>query len=207
MTSPKRPRGRPRGTGKNDTQALMKVADILAREPALPPTTAMRRVISAGNDWKESDPTLVRRWQEKWKQQGVSLLAAAQERARPKPAPALSFAPQPSFSQMAAIVATLNHMPKIDMAMVRAATAHAATMKSIMESPVIKKWAALNRLTDPALRIMAEHNRVGDTLAPTLRFSEEHRRALAAIGGQQHIWRELARHPHVLDSISRIFPR
>jgi len=201
MTSPKRPRGRPRGKGKNDTPALMKVADILVREPALRPTTAMRHVISTRKDWGASDPTLLRRWQEKWKQQGEALLADTRERARPK------LAPQPSFNQMAAIAATAQRAAMIDAATLRTVSAHMKAIKSVLESPVIKKWTDLNRFTDPTMKLWADKNHWRDAIAPALRFSEEHRRALEAMGGQQRMWQELAQHPHVWDSFSRIFPR
>ncbi len=83
MTPEKRPRGRPRGSGKNDTPYLAQVADLMVSDPSLKPTTAMKRVM-LGHKWTETDQTLIRRWQVKWKADGVSLLAAARERARPK---------------------------------------------------------------------------------------------------------------------------
>ena len=80
-----RPRGRPRGSGKNDTPFLAQVADLLVRDPSTKPTTAMKRVIGKRKDWQSSDATLLRRWQVKWPQQKESLLTAARERARPRP--------------------------------------------------------------------------------------------------------------------------
>jgi hypothetical protein len=79
-----RPRGRPRGTGKNDKPCLAWIADLLVAEPTLKPTTAMRRVIASRNDWGTSDESLLRRWQVKWQADRASLLVAAQKRARPK---------------------------------------------------------------------------------------------------------------------------
>jgi hypothetical protein len=57
----------------------------MARDPSLRPTTAMKRVMQEGKDWDASSPTLIRRWQAKWKREGGALIAAARERARPKP--------------------------------------------------------------------------------------------------------------------------
>ena len=86
MSIEKRPRGRPRGSGKNDSRHLAQVADLLVREPSLTPTAAMRRIMRSCKDWDAaSEPALIHRWQEKWKVNGVSLLAAAHERARPRP--------------------------------------------------------------------------------------------------------------------------
>jgi hypothetical protein len=81
----KRPRGRPRGSGKNDRPYLEKIADLLLRDPSLTPTTAMKRIIRGKGDWDASDETLIRRWQVKWKEQSDSLMTAARERAQPKP--------------------------------------------------------------------------------------------------------------------------
>jgi hypothetical protein len=83
MSTAKRPRGRPRGSGKNDSAELACVADLLVKEPSLSAAAAMKRVIG-GRQGSETPETLLRRLQVKWKQQKESLLAAAKERARPK---------------------------------------------------------------------------------------------------------------------------
>jgi hypothetical protein len=87
MNGEKRKRGRPIGSGKNDTRYLARVADLLAQEPALTPTGAMRRVMQACTGWDAASKTaLIRRWQAKWKTEGNALLTEARERARPRPA-------------------------------------------------------------------------------------------------------------------------
>ncbi len=60
MNSTARPRGRPKGTGIDDSQTLNEVMSLLASEAGLRPTTAIRR---AGI----SDPSVVRRLREKLK--------------------------------------------------------------------------------------------------------------------------------------------
>jgi len=82
MTSPKRLRGRPRGSGKDDNHALTLVANYLVRDASLKPTTAMKRVLRTRKEWGATDASLLRRWQVKWKTQGEALLAAAQERRK-----------------------------------------------------------------------------------------------------------------------------
>jgi hypothetical protein len=82
MATEKRPRGRPRGSGKDDAPHLARVADLLVGEPSLKATTAMKRIMQGGKDWGASEPTLLRRWQVKWREQSESSLAAAGERAR-----------------------------------------------------------------------------------------------------------------------------
>ncbi|TIL23799.1 MAG: hypothetical protein E5Y88_21600 [Mesorhizobium sp.] len=82
----KRSRGRPRGTGKNDTVFLTMVADLMVKTPGLKYTTAMTRIVRQRTDWDAASPeAAVRRWQVKWKVQGEALLAATHERAMPKP--------------------------------------------------------------------------------------------------------------------------
>jgi hypothetical protein len=83
MPSPKRSRGRPRGEGKKDLPYLTQVADLMARDASLRPTTTMKRVMLQKKDWGASDETLLRRWQGKWKQRGAAMLTQARERMRP----------------------------------------------------------------------------------------------------------------------------
>jgi hypothetical protein len=85
MSTEKRPRGRPHGSGKDDSRYLEQVADLLVRDHSLKPTTAMKRIMLGRKDWGATDATLLRRWQVKWRAKEGSLLAAARERARPKP--------------------------------------------------------------------------------------------------------------------------
>jgi hypothetical protein len=82
MTTKKR-RGRPLGSGIDDSAELSQVADLLVRNPSMRPSAAMKQA-TRGRKGRETPETLLRRLQAKWKQQGESLLAAAQERARPK---------------------------------------------------------------------------------------------------------------------------
>lgn len=81
MSSIKRSRGRPRGSGTNDSPALGRVADLLAADPALKPTTAIKRVLD------KPDETAVRRLQGKWKDQAAKYLAEARARSTAVPAP------------------------------------------------------------------------------------------------------------------------
>jgi len=96
---PRQPRGRPKGTGKDDSTALNRIADLLLADPSLKPTTAMRRI----GVHNESD---TRRLQVKWKADGAALLTAARkrknevERARP-----LADPPRDLFAAMSAIAA------------------------------------------------------------------------------------------------------
>jgi hypothetical protein len=71
MTAPKRKRGRPPGTGLDDSGTLRAMAELIAGDAHLKPTTAIKRVLPAPNHAE------IRRLQVKWKADGPQLLAAA----------------------------------------------------------------------------------------------------------------------------------
>lgn len=84
--SSKRPRGRPKGSGKNDTPDLVKVADLIAHDPTLRPTTAIKRVLASKKlQPGEMEQTVLRRLQHKWTIEGPLLLAQAQYRRAATP--------------------------------------------------------------------------------------------------------------------------
>src|SRR3546814_16376115 len=66
-----RGRGRPVGTGLDDGPTLNKMADIMVANPAMRPTTAMRRAID------KPGPSVVRRLQVKWKAGSAEYIEAA----------------------------------------------------------------------------------------------------------------------------------
>lgn len=68
-------RGRPVGTGTDDTPYLERIADLMAADPSLRMTRAIKRVL------QQPDATsVVRRLQVKWKADGARFLAEAQTR-------------------------------------------------------------------------------------------------------------------------------
>jgi len=67
--------GRPRGTGLDDSRRLEDIAALLAANPALKPTTAIR---SLGVE----DPSVIRRLRDKFRMDQTRLLANARHRAR-----------------------------------------------------------------------------------------------------------------------------
>ena len=68
MTSVKRQRGRPKGTGINDRETLVRVAEIISANPSLKPTTAIKQ---AG----VTNPSTIRRLRDKFSENGDQLLA------------------------------------------------------------------------------------------------------------------------------------
>ncbi|RWK90790.1 MAG: hypothetical protein EOR45_28080 [Mesorhizobium sp.] len=87
----KRRVGRPIGSGvKNNDQALVKVASILLDNPSMKATSAMRRVLNdMSSSRRETDVTLIRRWQGRWKLNRQKFMneAAATRAARTARAP------------------------------------------------------------------------------------------------------------------------
>lgn len=81
LANGKRPRGRPKGSGKDDRPTLEKVADMLVESSDLTPSAAMRRCGA-------TDPSHLRRLQVKWKASGASYLEAAQTRQAGRRRPA-----------------------------------------------------------------------------------------------------------------------
>jgi hypothetical protein len=71
MTVPKRKRGRPPGTGLDDSGTLRAMAELIAGNAHLRPTTAIKQVLSEPNNAE------IRRLQAKWKADGPRLLAAS----------------------------------------------------------------------------------------------------------------------------------
>ena len=78
--------GRPKGSGLNDRQQLETIAALLAADPKLKPTTAIR---SLG----VNDPSTIRRLRDKFRLEQARLMASARRSARasaPRPVPANS---------------------------------------------------------------------------------------------------------------------
>lgn len=59
MTLPHRPRGRPKGSGINDRQRLRDIAALIASQPQIKPTTAIKML-------GEHDPSVIRRLRDKF---------------------------------------------------------------------------------------------------------------------------------------------
>jgi hypothetical protein len=68
VTNPKRPRGRPKGTQKDDRSILYQIAAKKVQSPALPIATALKQIN------RKADAALIRRIQFKWKMWGAKLV-------------------------------------------------------------------------------------------------------------------------------------
>src|SRR5918992_1384523 len=84
-------RGRPKGSGKDDWSRLQQVAALIAANPALKPTTAIKRI-------GVTDPSVVRRLRDKFHLAEDELLTTVRRARASKPsrqAPKRSSAPGP----------------------------------------------------------------------------------------------------------------
>lgn len=86
MSRNKHGRGRPKGSGLDDSARLAEIARLMAGDPALKPTTAIKLI-------GVTDPSTVRRLRDKLGAAGTSVPLAGE----PAPRPALQAAPVSSF--------------------------------------------------------------------------------------------------------------
>lgn len=82
MTSEIRRRGRPCGTGKNDTSHLRRVADLLIENPKMTATSAMKQILRTDEDNTATLESRVRRLQGKWRREKEVHLSDARARMR-----------------------------------------------------------------------------------------------------------------------------
>ena len=68
MTPAKAGRGRPKGTGLNDAAQLRAIANLMAADPDLKPTTAIKHL-------GITDPSVIRRLRDKFSASGPQLVA------------------------------------------------------------------------------------------------------------------------------------
>ena len=162
---PKRPRGRPKGSGKDDSPVLNQVADLIVRDPSLKPTTAIKDVIDGDN------LSTIRRLQGKWKKGGDSFLMAARKRkAKAASAPAAHTGIASAFAYGASLAA-LQRSTRMIQRGLRTAQAHVVFQKKMeqMLGPKMKMIEGMQiktRILRDAAGPMAELQRLRKTLDP-----------------------------------------
>ena len=137
-----RGRGRPHGSGLDDTPTLTRMADMIARTPSLRPTTALRTIDPDVN------PATKRRIQAKWRVQGMNLLSAAHA-GNASPAPIASVRKAPcAFGQAATYHAAME---------ISRVVAESAKLGSLISERTFSKLQAVQAVYDsPAMRKMRE---------------------------------------------------
>jgi len=151
----------------------------MVKDPSLKPTTAMKKVI-VGHQWAETDQTLIRRWQSKWKAAGPSFLNAAHKR-NAQPATISGSCYQSDFGSQYRSSATDQ--------------AHLKYERLMAEQQRIQEL-----IDPPYMRLMREHQRMQDLIDPP------HLRALRL---QEQRMRDAIDPPHVRmmeDMRRRLFP-
>lgn len=159
MNNNKRGRGRPIGTGLNDSPTLAKVGDMIAANPKLRPTTAIKRALS------KLDPSTIRRLQVKWKAGAAEYLAEAEARRAAASAPIpVRRASVPYFPR------TGRHIMEAQRRMQEALGPGFRAAQELMNSPGMRaaQDAARRYQESPAMRAIEE---LGNS--PTMRAIEE----------------------------------
>ena len=171
MTSQsKRGRGRPIGTGKDDAPTLSKVADLIVANPALRPTTAIKRVLD------KLDPSIIRRLQVKWRAGKEEYLTQARSRREVTVAPArrasIPYSPRTARQLMAAQRAMQDALGGSHLASVQAALNDPGlrAMREAMSSPAMQAMQeAMRRYQEsPAMKAIEEFRS-----SPAMRAIEE----------------------------------
>jgi hypothetical protein len=131
--------GRPRGTGLDDTQQLQSLAALLAANPALKPTTAIR---SLGVE----DPSAIRRLRDKFRMDQARLMADARRsfhtngRALPRPGLSQSTSRRP-------LASVRTHFPAAPMALPQETVATTAAPQQAPQPPLLATWFAFGLWT------------------------------------------------------------
>ena len=143
MPIEKRKRGRPVGTGLDDTPMLIRMADLMVANRGLKPTTAIKRLVP------HADEAQIRRLQIKWRAGSSELMQDARRRAtsgEPGTHPARRTRRRGT---------SLAHLPNLARAL-RDAHENSAVkaMREMLESPTMR--AARELYDSPALRTARE---------------------------------------------------
>jgi hypothetical protein len=135
---PARRRGRPKGTGIDDAATLAAIADLMAADPDLKPTTAIKKV-------GVTDPSIVRRLREKLKAPGDAAIPSVAKVTRPTPQP------RPSKPAIAPAAKTKPHATTPQAIALAAALADAVAQRA-SKPPAAKPDAKAAPRADIAMR-------------------------------------------------------
>lgn len=157
MNSSKRNRGRPVGTGLDDSPTLKKVADMIVANPSLRPTTAIRRALD------KPEASNIRRLQVKWKAGKAEYMADAQAKRAAASTPARRVSA--SYSPRAG-----RHIVDAHRKIQEALGPGFRAAQEMMNSPAVRaaQEAARRYQENPALRAIEELRN-----SPTMRAIEE----------------------------------
>jgi hypothetical protein len=180
----KRPRGRPRGSGIDDSTELARVADLLVRNPSLKPSSAMKRVMQ-DHQGRETPQTLLRRWQVKWKAKGASFLAAARDRAS---TPSYAPSPVPSDLNWMRLISDAQNSPWVQLVQEAQNSPLAKAMREMQNSPLAKAMREMQN--SPLAEVMREMQ--NSPLAKAMREMQNSPLARAVREAQNLPWMRFA---------------
>ncbi|QIG79436.1 hypothetical protein [Stakelama tenebrarum] len=153
MTDDIKRRGRPKGSEKDDSEALAAIADLMLTEPNLKPTTAMRRFNRNANE------STIRRWQSKWRQRKAALLAEAKDRRAASVVEHRSSSPV-SMTDVLGDVEALYNSPAVRAALAFQESPEMRALRKVYNSPEMKAMRAMREIhNSPAMQVMREVHR------------------------------------------------
>lgn len=144
----KKLRGRPKGTViATDQKTLEAIADLIVREPALRPTTAIKRVVP---NWTD---TIVHRLLGKWRKSNAALLLDAQQRRKER-RDSTSISTQSDSVYLLAELARLDANPVLRTARELGSSPALKAAREIMDSPTLRMIRQIQE--SPSVRLIRE---------------------------------------------------
>ena len=170
-------RGRPKGSEKDDSEALSAMAEMIHADPTLKPTPAMRRYNAKIGEAE------IRRLQVKWRERSEALLAAAVARTEARRQHAASPAVPTSRRKLGAVTeaaqtaSAMYNLPEMHAMREFQNSPTARAMWEAQNSPAMR--AILDAQSSPEMRAIREFHS-----SPTARAIEEaHRKINQMLGG------------------------
>ncbi len=136
-----RKRGRPKGTGIDDHQNLTRIADIIAGNPSIKRTTAIKKI-------GVSNPSIVRRLRDKFAEEETVLMAEARRRLT-APTPRINGTATPRLDGIMLATALHGNKGKGAEALVRGATRATAPVQAHVQAQAFVNTAGQSKKTGP----------------------------------------------------------
>ena len=172
-------RGRPKGTGIDDSKSLLAMAEAIVNDPNLKPTTAYKQ---SNRKWDDKD---IRRIQIKWRAEGELYLAEVYARR--------TLLRQSSVGRSALATETYSDTIERAMATMTGSLGSARAMSEVMNSPAMRMAQEIHN--SPTARMAREiydspTARMAREIydSPTARFAREFRESPSERVMRQILW-------------------
>lgn len=173
MTTEKRKRGRPQGTGKDDTPVLREIATMIVAEPGLKVATALKRVCAKPSE------ALIRRIQIKFREHRSEWLAEARARCSSIDRPARTS----TSASLSALDSYLRAKRQMDEAL-GIGGAYQRAIAEVTDSPVMRAQRELRSKIDS---IMLALDTPTDRLVRQMRNDPYERMMRSVYGWKAHL--------------------